>query len=64
MKDHMPQLILMIGVLFGVFYGFANVTESFQQKMYAQTVMINYDAPITETQIERTLGVKKRPDDD
>jgi len=54
----------MIGILFGIFYGFANVTESFQQTYYAKTVMINYDAPITETQIERTLGVKKRPDDD
>jgi hypothetical protein len=64
MKNALCNLFIMIGILFGIFYGFANVTESFQQTYYAKTVMINYDAPITETQIERTLGVKKRPDDD
>jgi hypothetical protein len=62
MKECLPHLVVTIGVLFGIFYGFASVRESFEQRMRAKTVMINYDQP-TEKQIENVLGVKE-PDDD
>jgi hypothetical protein len=62
MKDCLPHLVVTIGVLFGIFYGFASVRESFEQRMRAKTVMINYDQP-TEKQIENVLGVKQPEDD-
>jgi hypothetical protein len=62
MKECLPHLIVTIGVLFGIFYGFASVRESFEQRMRAKTVMINYDQP-TEKQIENVLGVKQPEDD-
>jgi hypothetical protein len=64
MKECLPHLVVTIGVLFGIFYGFASVRESFEQRMRAKTVMINYDAPITEKQIENVLGIKEPDDDD
>jgi hypothetical protein len=62
MKECLPHLVVTIGVLFGIFYGFASVRESFEQRMRAKTVMINYDQP-TEKQIENVLGVKEPEDD-
>jgi hypothetical protein len=62
MKECLPHLVVTIGVLFGIFYGFASVRESFEQRMRAKTVMINYDQP-TEKQIENVLGVKQPEDD-
>ena len=62
MKEHLPHLVVTIGVLFGIFYGFASVRESFEQRMRAKTVMINYDQP-TEKQIENVFGVKQPEDD-
>jgi len=62
MKECLPHLVVTIGFLFGIFYGFASVRESFEQRMRAKTVMINYDQP-TEKQIENVLGVKEPEDD-
>jgi len=55
----MIHLVIAFGVLFGIFYGFL-VPEKFDNKqMKATTLIINPSTtPITEKDIEASLGVK------
>jgi len=59
MRCYMIHLVIAFGVLFGIFYGFL-VLEKFDNKqMKATTLIINPSTmPITEKDIEASLGVK------
>jgi hypothetical protein len=53
------RFIIAFGVLFGILYGFL-APETFTSRMTAQSVVINGATnPMTDAEIEKTLGVDK-----
>jgi hypothetical protein len=62
---YITHLVVAFGVLFGIFYGFL-VPEKFDNKqMKATTLIINPSTtPITEKDIEASLGVKKNENEE